>query len=74
MVFPALSGGTMETSFFFNFSALQEGDVAIVASVFSTFPLFGVFLSHFLLKEQITSRTWLAAGIIVAGIVVIQLF
>ncbi len=74
MIFPALSGCTMAAGFFFNFRALQEGDVAIVASVFSTFPLFGVFLSHFLLKEQITSRTWLAAAIIVAGIIVIQVF
>jgi uncharacterized membrane protein len=74
MMFPALSGCTMAAGFFFNFRALQEGDVAIVASVFSTFPLFGVFLSHFLLKEQITSRTWLAAIIIILGIVVIQVF
>ena len=74
MMFPALSGCAMAAGFFFNFSALQEGDVAVVASVFSTFPLFGVFLSHFLLKEQITSRTWLGAAIIVAGIIVIQVF
>ena len=74
IMFPAFSGCAMALSFFFNFRALQEGDIAIVASVFSVFPLFGVFLSHFLLKEQITSRTWLGAAIIVAGIIVIQAF
>lgn len=74
IMFPALSGCAMAAGFFFNFRALQDGDVAIVASVFSTFPLFGVFLSHFLLREQITGRTWLATVIIVAGIVVIQVF
>ena len=74
VVYPVLVGISMACAFFFNFSALQEGSVALVASVFSTFPLFGVFLSHFLLKEQITSRTWLGAAIIVAGIIVIQVF
>ena len=73
-LFPVLGGCAMAAGFFFNFRALEQGSVALVASVFSTFPLFGVFLSHLLLKEQITSRTWLGAAIIVAGIVVIQLF
>ena len=74
IMFPALSGCAMAAGFFFNFRALQEGSVALVASVFSTFPLFGVFLSHFFLREQITSRIWLGAAVIVLGIIVIQLF
>ena len=73
-VFPLLVGISMACAFFLNFRALEEGSVAVVASVFSTFPLFGVFLSHLLLKEQITSRTWLGAAIIIVGIIVIQLF
>lgn len=73
-LFPVLAGFSMASAFFLNFSALQIGDVSVVAPVFSTFPLFGVFLSHFFLKEQITGRTWLAAAIIVFGIAVIQAF
>src|SRR3989344_1775312 len=74
IMFPALSGCAMAAGFFFNFSALHDGVVAVFASVFSTFPLFGVFLSHFFLREEITGRTWLATAIIVVGIVVIQVF
>lgn len=74
ITFPALAGCSMAAAFFLNLSALQRGEVSIVAPVFSTFPLFGVFLSHFFLKEQITGRTWLGAIIIILGIAVIQLF
>jgi transporter family protein len=73
-VFPVLGGLCMASAFFLNYSALQMGSVSIVAPVFSTFPLFGVFLSHFFLHEQITGRTWLGAIIIVLGIAVIQAF
>ena len=73
-IFPVLGGFCMAAAFFLNFSALQIGDVSIVAPVFSTFPLFGVFLSHFFLKEEITGRTWLGAIIIVLGIAIIQAF
>ena len=72
IAFPVLAGCAMAGGFFLNFTALQMGDVSIVAPVFSTFPLFGVFLSHFFLREQITGRTWLGAVIIVAGIARIQ--
>ncbi|MCH7648989.1 MAG: EamA family transporter, partial [Thaumarchaeota archaeon] len=57
-----------------NFSALKIGDVSVVAPVFSTFPLFGVFLRRFLLKEPITGRTWLGTIIIIVGVAVIQVF
>jgi len=74
LFFPFLTGISMACAFFLNFRALEIGEVSIVASALSTFPLFGVFLSHFFLREQITSRTWLGAAIIVLGIVVIQVF
>lgn len=73
-LFPVLGGFCMASAFFLNFSALQIGSVSVVAPVMSTFPLFGVFLSHFFLHEQITGRTWLGAIIIVAGIAIIQAF
>ena len=72
--FPILAGCAAAASFFLNFTSLQAGEVSVVAPIFSTFPLFGVFLSHFFLKEQITGRTWLGAAIIVAGIALIQVF
>lgn len=73
-IFPVLGGFSMASAFFLNFSALQIGSISVVAPVFSTFPLFGVFLSHFFLNEEITSRTWFATAIIVSGIVIIQVF
>ncbi|HEX9721657.1 MAG TPA: DMT family transporter [Candidatus Paceibacterota bacterium] len=73
-VFPVFGGLCMASAFFLNYNALQMGSVSVVAPLFSTFPLFGVFLSHFFLKEEITGRTWLAAAIIVLGIAVIQAF
>jgi transporter family protein len=73
-IFPVLGGFSMAIAFFLNFSALQMGSVSVVAPIFSTFPLFGVFLSHFILREDITGRTWLGAFIIVVGIAVIQAF
>jgi LPXTG-motif cell wall-anchored protein len=72
--FPVLAGCSMAAAFFLNFKALEIGDVAVVAPIFSAFPLFGVFLSHFILKEQITARIWLAAIIIVLGVGLIQVF
>jgi len=72
ITFPVLAGCSTAAAFFLNFTALQIGEVSVVAPIFSAFPLFGVFLSHFFLKEQITGRTWLGAAIIVLGIVVIQ--
>jgi drug/metabolite transporter (DMT)-like permease len=74
MIFPVIAGFSMATAFTLNFSALRIGDVSMVAPVFSTFPLFGVFLSHFILKEQITGRVWIGAVIIIAGVAVIQVF
>jgi len=74
ITFPFFTGLSMSCAFFLNFTALQIGNVSIVAPIFSTFPLFGVFLSHFFLKEEITGRAWLGAAIIVLGIAVIQVF
>lgn len=73
-VFSVLAGLSMAGAFFLNFSALKIGDVSVVAPVFSTFPLFGVFLSRFLLKEHITGLMWLSTFIIIAGVAVIQVF
>jgi drug/metabolite transporter (DMT)-like permease len=73
-LFPVIGGFCMACAFFLNFSALQIGSVSVVAPIMSTFPLFGVFLSHFFLQEDITRRTWLAAIFIVFGIAVIQVF
>lgn len=74
VTFPVLAGLAMTAAFLLNLNALKIGDVSMVAPVFSTFPLFGVFLSHFILKEQITARMWLGAIIIIVGVAVIQVF
>ena len=73
-IFPLLAGCSTAAAFLLNFTALEMGDVAVVAPVFSTFPLFGVVLSHFILKERITGRMKLGAIIIVSGVILIQAF
>jgi uncharacterized membrane protein len=74
MKFPVLAGCSAACAFFLNFTALQAGEVSVVAPIFSSFPLFGVFLSHFFLKEQITGRVWLGAAIIICGVALVQFF
>lgn len=73
-IFPVFAGLAMTAAFLLNLNALQIGDVSVVAPVFSTFPLFGIFLSHFILKERITRHMWIGALIIILGVAVIQVF
>jgi len=72
--FPLFAGLATSGAFLLNFSVLKVGDVSIVAPLLSTFPLFGVFLSHFFLNEEITGRVWLGAVIIITGVAVINVF
>jgi len=69
-----VAGLVGSAAFFLNFSALKAGNVAIVAPILSTFPLFAALQSHFILKEQITTRMWIGALIIILGVAVIQVF
>jgi len=71
--FAMLAGACMVGGFTLNFTALEMGDVSVAAPLFGTFPLFATFLSHFLLKEHITGRIWLAAVFMVCGVAVITL-
>lgn len=69
--FAMLAGVCMVGGFTLNFTALEMGNVSVSAPLFGTFPLFATFLSHFLLKEHITGRIWLAAVLMVCGVIVI---
>jgi drug/metabolite transporter (DMT)-like permease len=71
--FSLLAGVSLAAAFLLNFSALKLGQVSIVAPLLSTFPLFGIFLSHLFLKEQISKTMWLGVAFILAGVLFIQL-
>jgi uncharacterized membrane protein len=58
---------------FFNFAALNKGDVSIVVPLLGTTPLFSVFLSALFLRslESVTARVITGAILMVAGIIFI---
>jgi drug/metabolite transporter (DMT)-like permease len=67
------SGIAMSAAFSLHFSAFKFGDVAIVAPLLSTFPLFGVLLGRLILKENITKTMWIGISCIVSGVIFVQL-
>ncbi|MBU1015389.1 DMT family transporter [Patescibacteria group bacterium] len=71
-LFYTFAGIATSIAFLSNFTALSKGNVSLVAPMLATFPLFGVFLSHFFLQEGITKKIWLGAVIIVLGIIAVN--
>ena len=71
--FSLLAGVSLSAAFLLSFSALNLGEVSIVAPLLSTFPLFGVLLSYVFLKEKITTKMWIGMVFILAGVSFIQL-
>ncbi|MDA1337151.1 MAG: DMT family transporter [bacterium] len=71
--FSLLAGVSLSAAFLLNFSALQMGEVSIVAPLMSTFPMFGVLLGSVFLKERITQKMFLGMIFILAGVSFIQL-
>ncbi|WP_020558860.1 EamA family transporter [Thiofilum flexile] len=66
-----LSGVTTTLSWIFYYKALKEGDVATVALIDKGSVLIAMLMAWLLLKEVITVRMLLGAGLIVAGLLVI---
>lgn len=66
-----LSGVTTALSWVFYYKALKLGDVATVALIDKGSVLIAMLMAWWLLKEVITVRMLLGAGLIIAGLVVI---
>jgi drug/metabolite transporter (DMT)-like permease len=57
---------------FFIFYIYSKGDLNVVESIFSTYPLFTIFFSHVLLGEVLSERFIPALVLIILGIVLIS--
>ncbi|NWB63708.1 EamA family transporter [Pseudomonas sp. F1002] len=66
-----LSGVTTALSWIFYYKALKVGDVATVALIDKGSVVVAMLLAGFVLREVITLRMILGAGLIVAGLMVI---
>jgi transporter family protein len=66
-----LSGVTTALSWIFYYKAIKEGDVATVALIDKGSVLIAMLMAWLLLKEVITLRMMIGAGLIVAGLAVI---
>lgn len=71
MIFILLSGAATGLSWLFYFKALQAGKVSQVAPIDKLSIALTLVLSFLLLGEQITIKTGIGAGLIVAGVAVL---
>lgn len=53
--------------------AMTQAPVAMISALRETSILFGVLISALVLRERVTRRRWMAAGLIVAGAVLLRL-
>ncbi|MFN2476966.1 MAG: EamA family transporter [Chthoniobacterales bacterium] len=66
-----LSGVTTTISWVLYYKAIKEGEVSTVAILDKGSIVVAVLLAFFILKEQITARTFTGAALIVAGLIII---
>jgi uncharacterized membrane protein len=52
--------------------AMTQAPVAMISALRETSILFGVVISALVLRERVNRRRWMAAGLIVAGTVVLR--
>jgi transporter family protein len=71
LLFLCLSGVATGLSWIFYFKALQAGKVSLVAPVDKLSVALTIFLSFLFLKEALTLKTLIGAGLIVAGTLVL---
>lgn len=67
----AASGLTTAISWVFYYKALKLGEVSTVALIDKGSFVVAIVLAWWLLKEPVTLRTWLGAGLILAGLFVV---
>jgi bacterial/archaeal transporter family protein len=71
ILFLCISGVTTTLSWIFYYRAIKIGDVSIVASIDKASLVITIILAFFFLKEPITPKILVGAGLIVAGTVVL---
>jgi len=67
ILFLCLSGVTTTLSWLFYYRAIKAGEVSVVASIDKASVVVTILLSLFLLKEPLTPKLALGAGLIVLG-------
>ncbi|MBC7694983.1 MAG: EamA family transporter [Burkholderiales bacterium] len=71
IVFLCISGLTTTLSWIFYYRAIKIGDVSVVASIDKASLVITIILAFFFLKEPITPKVLLGAGLITAGTLVL---
>jgi bacterial/archaeal transporter family protein len=71
IMFLAISGLTTSLSWIFYYKAIKQGDVSVVATIDKASVLITIMLAFFFLKEPLTPKLLLGAGLILAGTMVL---
>lgn len=71
IIFLCISGVTTTLSWIFYYRAIKIGDVSVVASIDKASLVITIILAFFFLKEPITPKVLLGAGLITAGTLVL---
>ncbi len=71
LLFLAISGITTSLSWIFYYRAMKEGQVSYVASIDKASIVVTLLLSFTLLKEPVTSKILVGAGLILLGMIVL---
>ncbi|MFN8283614.1 MAG: EamA family transporter [Chitinophagales bacterium] len=71
IIFLVLSGITTALSWIFYYRAMKMGNVSYVAAIDKSSIVITILLSFFLLKEPLTPKLLIGAGLIVAGMIVL---
>lgn len=71
IIFLSISGLTTTLSWIFYYRAIKLGDVSVVASIDKASLVITIILAFFFLKEPLTPKVLLGAGLITAGTLVL---
>ncbi len=71
ILFLCISGVTTTLSWIFYYRAIKIGDVSIVASIDKASLVITILLAFFFLKEPLSPKVLLGAGLIIAGTLVL---
>ena len=67
-----LAGGVSMSAYWISVWAFTKAPLALVAALRETSVLFAMLIAAFLLKERVAPQRWAAAGLILAGIVLMR--
>jgi transporter family protein len=66
-----ISGITTSLSWIFYYKALKEGQVSTIALIDKGSMVVAILLAFFILKEQITMKTFLGGSLMIVGLIII---